>query len=716
MSMNVGVRIFNKTFFFNVLVFTVFFLIHLVLSFSSNTPLFYPDEFGYIGNARLIIFDQMEVTKYFPGYSLLLIPALLISNDIEIAYKLIQIINSLVMAFIPIMSMKLLRIFDENISPKKIYIIAISSGLYPAFLLYSNFAMTETVIIPSATLLVLIFAKLLENFRSVFLWSCLLIIVAYMILVHPRNVVIVPAIIITLVIHYLTTNFKELSKKNKLIHLMGLIIVFLIICSLIAYFAINLGYASRLQMLLGEIADSKFILTITGQVLYLSLSTFGLFLIGIVVAIRSFIREISNKDPKKHGRALIIGFAAINFLFSFLLSTWFMSIPSRADHVIYGRYNESYLLPILLIGFLCIMEIPKVKYLFSTAIIIHCLASFTILSVGREFLESKPLFWNNVFGIHLYKLLFPQFNALYLIIFFTMIIFLLFALRERKGLLILTIAALFITTTTHANYDYFYKGSNYRAKQKTLVDVIALYQEQFSDNGKVRVYFDSEASQWHSLNYIMYLPDLEMIQFSSDSIEDLNSDVANLVMTSRPDFNTLYPGAKLIGIENDFPIYLWVLPGKVQDFYEKIDYVANGNFPTKLPAEAYRSTIKLADHKKVKRKGDFLHIPLEITHAGSGAFWTNLHAMRNSLYSIRIGAAIIDSTGQKLYEERADLPRVLYPGQHIEATLKVNLTDLEIENKCDLILRIGMVHEGVTWFHFMGDQPLEFKLCELLER
>lgn len=712
--MNVGSRL-NRPMIVNILIYSMFFLAHLVISFSSNTPLIYVDEAGYIGNARLLLFNQMEGTKYFPGYSLLIIPAFIISNNIEVAYQIIQIINSMVMAFIPIISIKLLNIIDKNISTSKAYAIAIISSLYPAFLLYSNFAMTEAVIIPTFVLLVLIFAKTLDNIRSVSSWGLLLILSAYLISVHPRNVVIVPALVIVLVIYFIIKN-KEQAKKIKLNFVILFFLSLIIIGAFIFNFVLKSGYSDEIVKVLSIDGIKNFVMAILGQSFYMSLSTFGLCFIGLFLAIKSFVKGIAHEDATKQKIAVIIGFAALSFIFEVILSSWYMSTPFRADHLIYGRYNEGYLLPILLLGLLYFFKKEKVKYLLGSTIIIHFVISLIVLIEKSNFLETREINWMNIFGIYLYNLFYSQISALRLFTFFTLVLLIIFSLANQKRLIILTIASLFISTTAYANYDYFYKGSQTRMQQKSLVDIIKIYQAQNTEKTKIPIYFDENINSfWHYYNYIIYVPKIQFINFRSDQNLNLDENITDLVMTNRSDFNKLYPGAKLIGIENHYPIYLWILPGENQDFFEKIGYTANPNFPTELPQSAYRSNIKIAKNKTIKINGDKLYIPLEIEHTGSDAFWANLYTIREPKYSIRLGAVLINSSEQVLLETRAELPKIIYPGQKTNITLQVDLSNIEIRNTCDLVLKIGMVHESVAWFYSMGDKMLEIRLCEYLE-
>src|SRR5690554_6386968 len=90
------------------------------------------------------------------------------------------------------------------------------------------------------------------------------------------------------------------------------------------------------------------------------------------------------------------------------------------------------------------------------------------------------------------------------------------------------------------------------------------------------------------------------------------------------------------------------------------------------------------NNKKVKIKGDLRYIPLKITHTGSGSFWVNLHALGIAKYRISVGAVLHDSSGNKLKEGRAELPKVIYPGLISDVTMLIKSTVLKASDISDL--------------------------------
>ena len=146
-----------------IILYIFFFIVHMLVSIPSKTPLVYADEFGYIQNARDLINGIIPQNTYYPGYSVFIIPAFLISNNIRIAYIIIHVMNSLMMAFIPVFTYMLINIFDNTLSKNSKIIITILTSFYPPYILYSNFAMSEALFIPLFLLLTLEVYYLTEN-------------------------------------------------------------------------------------------------------------------------------------------------------------------------------------------------------------------------------------------------------------------------------------------------------------------------------------------------------------------------------------------------------------------------------------------------------------------------------------------------------------------------------------------------------------------------
>ena len=98
----------------------------------------------------------------------------------------------------------------------------------------------------------------------------------------------------------------------------------------------------------------SFITTWSGQMYYLIFSTFGLVLFGYYFSFNYIIKYY--KDIKTDKNIITIAFVVLSLFFLSLLSAVFMLNQSRVDHILYGRYNEGVLLPVLLIGIICIKK------------------------------------------------------------------------------------------------------------------------------------------------------------------------------------------------------------------------------------------------------------------------------------------------------------------------------------------------------------------------
>jgi len=695
-------------------VYVAFLIIHLLLSFSVNVPLIYADEAAYINNARNILFDQAEKSSYYSsGYSWSIIPAFLINNDIRVAYKIIQMLNSLYMSAIPVIALYLAKIFEHELKEKTVLIIAIIVSLYPPFLLYSNMAMSEAILIPLYLIIVLIFALLHQNQnlkKRLMLVFLLVIFSMYIVFVHPRSAVIFPAFFLVSLVNL----FSWIKRKRSTILLIFSIVLSVIISIFAFYLLIQFGikgtgYSSSISKQLGIILSisgiKQFLLILNGQVLYLLLATFGLALMA-VISVLVYLFRFSNhvENPRKYN---VVLFVVLCFLFEIGLSSLFMITPFRADHFIYGRYTEGFLLPILLLGILIFVNDEKIDILSRLTLAIMAFVCFTGSYLLAEKIENLPVAWLNIFGVYAYKLFNSEFNLVSLSVFYLLLTIIVYSNRKSSVFTsIFIIGFLFSVSTLYANHDWYRNDSLHKENRASLVKSLSKYKE--INDGMIVVNLDKELDDsWDHYNYMVYVPEIQM------NILDLHVDkpIGDLILTKKDNINELYPGARIVGIENFAKIKMWLLPGKNLLHFESMGYVAAEDFPGPLPEDAFRSNISLIDRPTINIKNE-IRIPVKIQHVGSDSFWPNLQSLNSAPYSVRIGVILYKLGGkERLFETRTDLPHVVYPNDIIDQEIVVDLD--QIKNKIDAgeyLIRISLVQEQVAWFFDKGDNALDIKI------
>jgi hypothetical protein len=321
-------------------------------------PLILADEVGYLGNARYLAgtadLPNMQTSRFYHfGYSLLILPAFWLLSDPVSTYRAAVAINALVISslYFPLYSL-LTSFFDV---PKTTALwIAFACGLYPAFMLYSNFAWADTAFISLVALTTLLFGKFLHSrsTRDLFLFSCA---AGFLYTIHPRALPVL-GILLT----YLLTMavLKVLSKVEVLLSATTIGIV-LTITKLVNEHLQAVGWAGEGEYSVARMAGrllpgNAFPLLLQrslGQLLYLSLASYGLFLVGLLAAIWYVSKRLASEsprstlaDPKVGVRIFMLMTACGSFIASLSVKLYstYGADGIRGAGFIPGRYNEAF--------------------------------------------------------------------------------------------------------------------------------------------------------------------------------------------------------------------------------------------------------------------------------------------------------------------------------------------------------------------------------------
>jgi len=135
---------------FLVLPFIAIVILHIILSIPIQVPIIWPDEYTYLFMAKYFAGEQLaqalpktEIVGSF-GYSLLVSPAFRLFDDPVAIYKTVLIINSFFAGLLYISVFLFLKKLTDS-SDKLSLLISIVVSLYPAYLLQSNNAYTDSL-------------------------------------------------------------------------------------------------------------------------------------------------------------------------------------------------------------------------------------------------------------------------------------------------------------------------------------------------------------------------------------------------------------------------------------------------------------------------------------------------------------------------------------------------------------------------------------------
>ncbi|GIU88834.1 MAG: hypothetical protein KatS3mg009_3349 [Acidimicrobiia bacterium] len=240
---------------------------------------------------------------------------------------------------------------------------------------------------------------------------------------------------------------------------------------------------------------------------------------------------------------------------------------------------------------------------------------------------------------------------------------------------------------------FFEAGWAQRSGEATLVDAIDRVERAGVPGECIRV--SVRAQWWHVNNYRFLLP---RSRFERERTTTVRECGPMLVADRLPDD---VPGQGLVvALEHAAGLALTVSPdGLDPGTRERLaaeGLVLPGPMCAPLPAMAYRAVLS-ARLEPPATRGAQAAARVEVRHAGERAPWVAGAPVPGAgCGRVRLAAEHIDDRGNVVATEMFDLPRTLFPGEHVTVELPVT------PGAEDAALRFGLVHEGVTWFRDRG--------------
>src|SRR5215207_1449227 len=126
-------------------------IVRLTLELPRPGPVFLSDEIGYLTNARVLSggvgADLLTTSFYRCGYALALAPALALSDDPDVAYRLVISLNAALAASVfPLLYLLLRRCF--GVEARFALGPAFAAACYPALTPTAGLALSENLLFP----------------------------------------------------------------------------------------------------------------------------------------------------------------------------------------------------------------------------------------------------------------------------------------------------------------------------------------------------------------------------------------------------------------------------------------------------------------------------------------------------------------------------------------------------------------------------------------
>ena len=519
-----------------------------ILSFDKlNFPTVMNDEFGYLGNAAYLAgYNWSEILTDIPyysyGYSLILVPLFLILKNGCDIYIGVEIINTIgLIASFFALNYTCGKLFGD-ISAFLRNLICLVATLSAYTYIMAGYALAECILFFSICFWIAWLIFLLEEpsaLKSVVLGM----LVAYIHLIHQRALAIVVATSLTILLLCL---IKKIDKKTTLAYYITLLV------------ALFLQIEGK-EIIKNAIWDTR-VGTLENDYGGLYSVIFSLLSIdGIINFIVSFITKLYSifvsyffipmfflehslklcwegvKRKKLDTKTIIFITLMLALICAFGITALFVMYPTRRDAIIYSRYVEYLLGPVMALGLCALINVGH-KFL---RIIIYIGIGF----IGGGFVL-KAWTWvenDNFISISSPVLsLFFENNTLhvFLALIFMGLIFGIFSVvfsQKRdwiKSLILLAMVtiSIFMGNKVKANWTQFDD-----IKECTL-DIGREIEERISEkNCLVEVFIIREPEEYYTLHFYggfiqQYLPRVSMSYVTKDTIDRFQESAAEYVI------------------------------------------------------------------------------------------------------------------------------------------------------------------------------------------
>lgn len=359
------------------------FIIHMIHISKLGIIYVLNDEFGYWGNAAYFAGHDWSSTVsrigyYSYGYSILLIPLFRIFENPMYMYKAAIVLNAVMLCGSFLICYNIAKKLSKGINEYVLMTISFLIAMYPAYIVNANVAWSECTLIFVCWLMTWCFLglnKSTSNFKLILLG----VLSGFVYVIHQRALGILIASVIVIIIMKI---YKKINLKQFITLILTIVVLLLIHHYVKSDIQHNLYLSSSIMGqndFYSQIEKVKKMFTIdgfiniirifAGQFFYLGASSCLLCYFGIYEIVRRIGPMLGNiiKNKTLNNDDNVYAFLLLALFSSIAISVVFMSNPNRIDQLVYGRYTEMILGPIILVGFLNFLgkdKIPVKDFIF----------------------------------------------------------------------------------------------------------------------------------------------------------------------------------------------------------------------------------------------------------------------------------------------------------------------------------------------------------------
>ena len=744
------------------ILFLAAFVGHVVLARAMAGPTIQTDEVGYLGEANLFghgVGLLYQTVPYHPGYGFLLAPVAALTSTPGVLYRYGLCLNALAFGGLAIAAYLLARRVLPDRAPWACAAVGALVSCYPAFVGYGNVATEASVFIAVCT-----FSAVTVGWAAGGLpvrWAVAGFLAGACFCLHPIGAAAVAGVVAAAALYRQPGMRRLASVASAVVGAQATVALTIVLNRRIVDYTtrhllnpgpIPPGFAARSQAVISRSQNllntythptgnlAAMLYEAAGQSWYLAVATGGLVVLGAGFAVRSVWRLAwanrrrrgAHARPSRGARGgtgdavgvFIAVLAAAGFVTS--VHHWLLGANGgpQADMLIYGRFNEHLLAPLLVLGLCELRGLRQVRAWVAAGWAAGACALIAgaalLIEHGRTAAAlHRPTVTFNVLGIQpvLARLGFINVALISMLGGASLVIAIMLA--TEWGLLVVTplVAAAWLAIGLSGAHAIVH-DSEQRLSQRVVLHALDLVQARIGPQRCIG-YDRTVETQWTIDTDQVFLPRTMMHPFDSAVRERPCSPV---VISNRLDLVKDYPGARLVAAENYEATRLWILPGPVQYQLGSAGLLLPDHFPASLPDSAFRSNITpLVVVPKTVAPGGTIRLPVMLRNAGRGSPWPTrfgLGGAKTGWVAIVVGwtkqgVPAPQHRGEVISQSpRTDLPTPLWPGEQVRAVLAIQAVDDHGHPLAPdgYVLHVELVQEGFSFFVDQADRPLDIAI------
>ena len=564
------------------------FLVHLIPAWQTHGPIVLWDEPGYLGNARFLAsgFGRTPL-GYQAGYSLLLVPAAWASDDPLTAYRLSLLTNAVLAVATVLLAHRLSHRIFPAAAPTSHLVAAVVVAVYSGFVSLSTVAMSENAFVPAVLACALAIGVAV---RQPGYWYLAGFLAAYASLLGPRGLVVVGAFAVSCAVS--TKAWRHPATAGPAV---ALAVTFVFGARALNRLIAGTGSVAGLdERPLSSTVETAFdpsnwgaiAANFCGRFAYLSVGTVGLAVVGLVASARAAKRRTANATPFHAVGTFALVCASVTVVVG---AVRMVSIPpDRVDLLVYGRYTDAIVAPLLVIGSTITLGSlslsSRIRRLIAGSIAL-CTAAATILADRLYAPASTPAHWSpvNVLALEAYPPrsrlagalatvdidlsvagLRPS-SALVVRLLLgtgvTLVVLTIAAALPRVGTLLAALVMLY--SSWYAYTEFVLPSSRQFATSRVVVSAVENLESRGVDSSCILV---DEASVGIRANSRGVIDDRTFYRFHLPRSRFERADLASadcgpLIISARTGVLNRFPDAQLVAREHAAPTSLWIATG-----------------------------------------------------------------------------------------------------------------------------------------------------------